>query len=86
MLNFILLRVMKRILNITENNDGTYSLSNLTVEQMQALQSALIHNYGALLDLKERKQREGLDLNAVAAFYLAFAEEASIQLRDDLGL
>lgn len=76
---------MKKILNITENQDGTYSLSNLTVEQMQALQSALIQNWVSLLHLKERKQREGLDLNAVAAFYLAFAEEASNQLSDDLG-
>ena len=75
---------MKKILNITENQDGTYSLSNLTLEQMQALQSALINNCVSLLQLKERKQREGLDLNAVAAFYLDFSYEASNQL-DDLG-
>lgn len=73
---------MKRILNITENQDGTYTLSNLTVEQMQALQSALINNCVHLLFIKERKQREGLDLNAVASFYLAFSKEASNQLSD----
>ena len=76
---------MKKILNITENQDGTYSLSNLTLEQMQALQSALIHNWVDLLDLKKRKQREGLDLNVVATIYLAFAEEASNQLSEDFG-
>lgn len=74
---------MKKILNITENQDGTYTLSNLTVEQMQALQSALINNSIELIRLKERKQREGLDLNAVAAFYLAFSYEASNQLSNE---
>ena len=74
---------MKKILNITENQDGTYTLSNLTVEQMQALQSALINNCVSLIQLKERKQRKGLDLNAVAAFYLAFSYDASNQLSDE---
>lgn len=73
---------MKKILNITENQDGTYTLSNLTVEQMQALQSALINNCVDLLQLREKKRREGLDLNAVAEFYLAFSYEASNQLSD----
>ena len=74
---------MKKILNITENQDGTYTLSNLTLEQMQALQSALINNCVSLIQLKERKQREGHDLNAVAAFYLAFSYDASNQLSDE---
>lgn len=76
---------MIKILNITENNDGTYSLNDLTVEQMQALQSALIQNWVALLHLKKRKQRLGLDLNAVAEFYLVFAEIASNQLSEEFG-
>ena len=74
---------MKKILYITENQDGTYSLSNLTVEQMQALQSALIKNCVSLIQIKERKQREGLDLNAVAKFNLAFSYEASNQFSDE---
>lgn len=71
---------MKNNFNITENQDGTYSLSNLTLWQMRAIQCALIHNYGALLDLKERKEREGLCLSTVAKFFLTFTEEAIDQL------
>ena len=73
---------MKKVLNITRHEDGTYTLNRLTLEQMQALQSALINNCVTLIQLKERKQREGLDLNAVAAFYLDFSYEASNQLSD----
>ena len=80
MYNLILLRVMKKNFNITENQDGTYSLSNLTLWQMRAVQCALIHYYGALLDLKERRQREGLCLGTVAEFSLIFTEEAIDQL------
>ena len=74
---------MKKVLNITKHEDGTYTLNRLTHEQLQALQSALIQNWVALLQLKERKQREGLHLNVVATFNLAFAEEASNQLSDE---
>ena len=73
-------KIMKKNFNITENQDGTYSLSNLTLSQMRAVQCALIHNYGALLDLKERRQREGLRLGTVAEFFLTFTEEAIDQL------
>lgn len=71
---------MKKVLNIIKHEDGTYTLNRLTHEQMAAIQSALIQNWIELLHLKEKKQREGLDLNAVAAFYLAFADDASEQL------
>lgn len=71
---------MEKNFSITENQDGTYTLSNLTLWQMRALQCALIHNYGALLDLKERKQREGVRLSTVAELFLTFTEEAMDQL------
>ena len=73
---------MKKVLNITKHEDGTYTLNRLTHEQMHAIQSALINNCVTLLQLKEKKQREGLDLNAIATFYLAFSYEASNQLED----
>ena len=73
---------MKKILNITEHKDGTYSINHLTHEQMNALQSALVENWTSLTHLKERKQREGSDLNDVAAYYLTFADEASDQMSD----
>ena len=73
---------MKKSFNITENQDGTYSLSNLTLWQMRAVQCALIHNYGALLDLKERRQHEGRCLSTVGEFFLTFTEEAIDQLSE----
>ena len=73
---------MKKILNITEHKDGTYTLNHLTHEQMNAIQSALIQNWIELKHLKERMQREGRDLNDVAAYYLTFADEASDQMSD----
>lgn len=80
MFNLILLSVLKKNFNITENQNGTYSLSNLTLWQMRALQCALIHYYGTLLDLKERRQREGLCLSSVGESFLTFTEEAIDQL------
>ena len=73
---------MKKNFNITENQDCTYSLNNLTLWQMRALQCALIHNWGALLDLKERRQREGVCLGTVAEFFLTFTEEAIDQFSE----
>ena len=73
---------MKKILNITEHKDGTYSLTHLTHEQMSALQSALINNWVSLKELREKKQAEGHDLNEVAAYNLTFAYEASDQMLD----
>ena len=73
---------MEKVLNITRNEDGTYTLNRLTHEQMSALQSALIQKCVDLLFLKERKRREGLNLNALAEYCLAFSEEASDQLSD----
>ena len=71
---------MKKDFNITENQDGTYSLNNLTLWQMRALQCALFHNWGALLDLKERRQRKGACLSTVGEFFLTFTEDAIDQL------
>lgn len=73
---------MKKILNITEHKDGTYTLNHLTHEQMNALQAALINNWVSLKELREKKQAEGHDLNDVATYYLAFADEASDQMSD----
>lgn len=73
---------MKKVLNITEHQDGTYSLNHLTHEQMNAIQSALIQNWTDLRELQERLHAEGHDLNAVAAYYLTFANEVSDQLTD----
>ena len=73
---------MKKILNITEHKDGTYSLNHLTHEQMWALQSALINNCVGLKELREKKQAKGQVLNAVAAYNLTFAFEASNQMSD----
>ena len=74
--------IMKKVLNITEHKDGTYTLSHLTFEQMHAIQNALIQNTLNLSDLQGQKWAEGHDLNPVAAFSLQFAEDASDQLLD----
>ena len=71
---------MKKVLNITEHEDGTYTLNHLTFEQMHAVQNALIQNTLSLSDLQGQKWAEGHDLNPVAAFSLKFAEDASDQL------
>ena len=73
---------MKKVLNITEHKDGTYSLNHLTHEQMNALQSALVNNWVSLKELREKKQAEGNDLNDVAAYNLTFAYEASDNMSD----
>ena len=73
---------MKKVLNITEHKDGTYTLNHLTFEQMHAIQSALIQNSLSRGDLQKQKQAEGHDLNPVAASWLQFAEDASDQLLD----
>ena len=73
---------MKKVLNITEHKDGTYTLNHLTFEQMHAIQSALIQNSISLGDLQKQKQAEGYDLNPVAASWLQFAEDATDQLLD----
>ena len=73
---------MKKILNITEHKNGTYSLNNLTREQMAAIQSALVQNYICLRELKEKKQAEGHELNPLAESFFDFANEASNQMVD----
>ena len=73
---------MKKVLNITEHKDGTYTLNHLTFEQMHAIQSALIQNTISLGDLQKQKQAEGHDLNPWAASCLQFAEDATDQLLD----
>lgn len=74
--------IMKKVLNITEHKDGTYTLSHLTFEQMHAIQNALIQNTLSLRDIQGQKWAEGHDLNPMAAFSLQFAEDASDQLLD----
>ena len=73
---------MKKILDITEHKDGTYSLNHLTFAQMAAIQSALVQNSVSLRELKEKKQAEGHDLNSLAQSFLDFANEASDQITD----
>ena len=74
--------IMKKVLNITEHRDGTYTLNHLTFEEMHAIQNALIQNTLSLRDLQGQKWAEGHDLNPVAAFSLQFAEDATDQLLD----
>ena len=74
--------IMKKVLNITEHRDGTYTLNHLTFEQMHAIQNALIQNTICLGDLQGQKWAEGRELNPMAAFSLQFADEASNQLLD----
>ena len=73
---------MKKLLNITEHKDGTYSLNHLTHDQMAAIQSALIQNTISLGEVQGQKWAEGHELNPMAAFSLQFAEDASDQLLD----
>lgn len=73
---------MKKVLNITEHRDGTYTLSHLTFEQMHAIQNALIQNSISLGEIQMKKQAEGQDLNRWAASSLQFAVDASVQLLD----
>lgn len=73
---------MKKILDITEHKDGTYSLNHLTSAQMAAIQSALVQNSVSLRELKEKKQADGHKLNPLAEFFLDFANEASDQITD----
>ena len=72
--------IMKKVLNITEHKDGTYTLSHLTFEQIHAIQSALSQNTIRLRALQLLKQAKGHDLNPVAASCLKFSENASDQL------
>ena len=74
--------IMKKVLNITEHKDGTYTLNHLTFAQMPAIQNALIQNTICLGDLQGQKWAEGQDLNPMAAFSLQFADAASDQLLD----
>lgn len=74
--------IMKKVLNITEHKDGTYSLNHLTFEQMHAIQNALIQNSISLGEIQCQKMAEGHDLNQVAASSLKFAVDASTQLLD----
>lgn len=73
---------MKKVLNITEHKDGTYTLSHLTFEQMHAIQSALSQKAISLGNIQKEMQAEGHDLNSVAASSLQFADDASDQLID----
>lgn len=73
---------MKKVLNITEHKDGTYTMSHLTFEQMAAIRSALIQNSIILGELQIKKQVEGHELNRWAESSLKFAVDASTQLLD----
>ena len=72
--------IMKKVLNITEHKDGTYTLSHLTFEQMHAIQSALSQKAISLGNIQKEMQAEGNNLNPMAAFSLQFADDASDQL------
>ena len=74
--------IMKKVLNITEHKDGTYTLSHLTFEQMHAIQSALSLRAISLGNIKKKVQAEGLDLIPRVASSLQFADVASDQLLD----
>ena len=73
---------MKKVLNITEHRDGTYTLNHLTFEQMHAIQNALIQNSISLGELQVKKLAEGSDLNQWASSSFKFAVDASTQLLD----
>lgn len=74
--------IMKKVLNITEHKDGTYTLNHLTFWQMSAIQSALIQNSISLGEIQMKKEAEGHELNAWAESSLQFAVDASTQLLD----
>ena len=74
--------IMKKVLNITEHKDGTFTLNHLTYEQMHAIQSALSQKAISLGNIQKEMQAEGYELNQMAAFSLQFADEASDQLID----
>lgn len=74
--------IMKKVLNITEHKDGSYTLNHLTFEQMASIRNALIQNSISLGNLQKQLQAMGRDLNSVASFSLQFAEDASTQLID----
>ena len=73
---------MKKVLNITEHKDGSYTLNHHTFEQMHAIQNALIQNSISLGDIQMKKKAEDSDLNQWAASSLKFAVDASTQLLD----
>ena len=73
---------MKKVLNITEHKDGTYSLNHLTFEQMHTIQSALSQKAISLGNIQKEMQAEGHNLNPVATSSLHFADDASDQLID----
>ena len=74
--------IMKKVLNITEHRDGTYTLNHLTFEEMAAIQNALIQNTISLRDIQKQQQAKGHDLNPVATYSLQFSEDATDQLLD----
>ena len=74
--------IMKKVLNITEHKDGTFTLNHLTYEQMHAIQSALSQRAISLGNIRKEMRAEGLDLIPVVAFSLQFADDASDQLLD----
>lgn len=74
--------IMKKVLNITEHKDGTFTLNHLTFEQMHAIQSALSQRAVSLGNIKEKMKAEGLELIPRTAYSLQFADDASDQLLD----
>ena len=74
--------IMKKVLNITEHKDGTYTLNHLTFEQMAAIRSALIQKSISLGELQMKMQAYGHELNQWASSSLKFAIDASTQLLD----
>ena len=73
---------MKKVLNITEHKDGSYTLNHLTFEQMHAIQSALSQTAISLGNIQKEMPADGNELNSMAKFSLQFADDASDQLLD----
>ena len=74
--------IMKKVLNITEHKDGSYTLNHLTLQQMHAIQMALSQRAISLGNIQKEMQAKGLALIPVVAYSLQFVDEASDQLLD----
>lgn len=63
-------------LNITAHKNGTYSLNNLTFDEINFIQSALFHNWQTL----NAEKNSGKKFNAFCEASLSFADKASNDL------
>lgn len=65
-------------LNITEHKNGTYSLNNLTFDEINFIQSALFSDFQRLT----AERRQGKVLNEFCKALLDFSDKASNDLID----